>query len=641
GVLRADADGVVFRHELARLAVEGSLPPDRAVFLHRRALTTLSAADAGGVDLARLAHHAEAAGDGPAVLRYAPAAGEHAASLGSPREAEHQYLRALRFAHNLPSEERAGLLERFADHAYLSDMRSEAADRLTEAIDTYRRAGDVIRHGAALGRRARLLGCIGRLPEARENAKEAVRVLEMAPAGPELARAYARLASHSVVDDLEAAITLGKRAIDLAERVDDTEALVGALNDTGMARFMRGEEGWAVQLQQSLALARQQGLVTDAGRAFINLGLCLGLADRWTEAMACVDSGVEYCREHGLEAWLRCLVGTRGQAELALGDWDAAAETASSLLAAPRTETIGPRIDALVILGLVRARRGDPDYRSLLDEARKLARDSEDLELITPAAAAQAEAAWLEGRTDAIAQETADALAIAERAGNGPAIGELAVWRARTGLATELPPGALEHHRQILAGHSAEAARTLRERGCRYDAALALADSGDPAALRQALDEFRGLGARAAATVLARRLRELGERDIPRGPRPRTLANPAGLTNRELEVLPLLTEGLRNAEIADRLIVSPKTVDHHVSSILRKLDVRTRAQAGAAAARLGLPSSNPSDIEAAHHGAAIPVSPSAKVHVLPASATSPAASSSDQLSMGREKRQPR
>lgn len=598
GVLRADADGVVFRHELARLAVERSLPPDRAVALHRRALAALSKNDIGGVDLARLAHHAEAAGDGPAVLCYAPAAGEHAASLGSPREATRQYVRALRFAHNLPSQERAVLLERFADHAYLSDMRSEAADRLAEAIDTYRRAGETIRQGAALGRRARLLACIGRFPEAREDAEEAVRVLEMAPAGPELARAYARLAGYAREDDLDAAIPLSERAIALAERVDDTQALVNALNDAGIARFLRGGEGWAAQLEQSLMLARQQGLVTDAGRAFINLALCLGLADRWSEAMACVDAGAEYCREHGLEAWLRCLLGTRGQAELALGDWDAAAETASSLLGAPQFESIGPRVDARVVLGLVRARRGDPDYRSLLDQARELAQHG-DL-CSTPVAAAQAEAAWLEGRTDAIAEETADALAIAERIGSGRDAGALAVWRARAGLGTELPSGALNHHRQILAGHWAEAARILRERGCAYDAALALADSGEPAALRQALDELRGMGARAAATVVARRLRELGERDIPRGPRPRTRANPAGLTTRELEVLPLLTEGLRNAEIADRLIVSPKTVDHHVSSILRKLDVKTRAQVGAAAARLGLPASNPSDIEVAH-----------------------------------------
>jgi DNA-binding NarL/FixJ family response regulator len=139
-----------------------------------------------------------------------------------------------------------------------------------------------------------------------------------------------------------------------------------------------------------------------------------------------------------------------------------------------------------------------------------------------------------------------------------------------------------------IAGERERAARLLNEKGCGYDAALALADSGSPEALREALDMLRALGARPAAAIVTRRLRELGERSIPRGPRPKTLENPAGLTSRELEVLALLAEGLRNAQIAERLVVSEKTVDHHVSAILRKLDVRTRGEAGAAAVRLGL-----------------------------------------------------
>jgi predicted ATPase len=134
GVLRAEVDGVVFRHELARLAVEESLPPHRAVALHRRALAALTDPSLAAQDLARLAHHAEAAGDGPAVLRYAPAAGERAAAVGSPREAQHHYWRALRFAGGIEPAARAELLERFADHAYVSDMRAEAVDAIDEAI---------------------------------------------------------------------------------------------------------------------------------------------------------------------------------------------------------------------------------------------------------------------------------------------------------------------------------------------------------------------------------------------------------------------------------------------------------------------------------------------------------------------------
>ena len=110
----------------------------------------------------------------------------------------------------------------------------------------------------------------------------------------------------------------------------------------------------------------------------------------------------------------------------------------------------------------------------------------------------------------------------------------------------------------------------------------------DPGVARSAIEQLQQLGARPAAAIVARRLRERGIRGVPRGPRPRTRENPAGLTARELEVLPLIAEGLRNSQIAKRLIVSEKTVDHHVSAILRKLDVQTRGEAAAEAARLGL-----------------------------------------------------
>jgi DNA-binding NarL/FixJ family response regulator len=87
---------------------------------------------------------------------------------------------------------------------------------------------------------------------------------------------------------------------------------------------------------------------------------------------------------------------------------------------------------------------------------------------------------------------------------------------------------------------------------------------------------------------VARSLRELGARGLRRGPRAATRENPAGLTARELEVLELLAAGLRDADIAGRLFLSPRTVAHHVSAILRKLGVSNRAQAGPAAGRLGL-----------------------------------------------------
>jgi DNA-binding NarL/FixJ family response regulator len=100
--------------------------------------------------------------------------------------------------------------------------------------------------------------------------------------------------------------------------------------------------------------------------------------------------------------------------------------------------------------------------------------------------------------------------------------------------------------------------------------------------------ELKQLGAARAAALVARRLRERGVRGLQVGPRSSTRDNPAGLTGRELEVLALVSEGLRNREIAARLFLSEKTVDHHVSAILRKLGVETRGQAAAEATRLGV-----------------------------------------------------
>jgi tetratricopeptide (TPR) repeat protein len=364
GVMRAEADGVVFRHELARLVVEEALAPNRAVALHRRALDALAGSQLGAADPARLAHHAEAAGDVAAVLRYAPIAGERAAALGAPREAERQYMRALRHARHLTPAERAPLQERFAAHAYLGDQRSEAADELGEAIATHRAAGDVVGEGDALRRRAQLLGCIGRFREAIADIGAGVDVLQRVGACAPLARALSYQAGIERAVDLTNATRLAERAIAVAEEIDDTVALVYALNNLGCAQMLMGDEQGRGALEQSLTLAVERRLTTDAGRAFINLADRLKDLPRPNEAMTVAEAGIEYSREHGLDAWLKCLVGIRAQAELALGRWEDAAESAASLLTGT-VMSVDPRVDARLVLGLVRARRGDPDSQPL------------------------------------------------------------------------------------------------------------------------------------------------------------------------------------------------------------------------------------------------------------------------------------
>jgi len=149
-----------------------------------------------------------------------------------------------------------------------------------------------------------------------------------------------------------------------------------------------------------------------------------------------------------------------------------------------------------------------------------------------------------------------------------------------TGLAE---PFALE-----IAGCGAEAAAIWRERGFPLEEARALASTGVESHLREAHAIFGHLNARRDLARTVRALRACGATQIPRGPRAETRSNAAGLTARELDVLSLVIEGRTNREIADQLFLSHRTVGHHVSAILGKLDIESREAACERAVALGL-----------------------------------------------------
>jgi class 3 adenylate cyclase/tetratricopeptide (TPR) repeat protein len=512
GVLRQAQDGVTIRHELARLAVAESLPPNRRLLLHRKALAALADPPAGSPDLERLAHHAEAAGDNSAVLRYAPAAARRAAALGAHREASEQYARALRFADGLTPEERADLLDHFSHECYLTDQADEAIEALKGAIECHRQLGDARKEGDSVRKLANILWCPGRTAEAGKAAQEALRVLEQLPPGHELAMAYATAASlRKDSDDVAGALAWAGKAVDLAERVEDTDALVHALNTIGTTEAFSGNPRGREKIERSLELAERADAPEHVGRAFIHL-VWVGTRNRNYElADQYLDRGLAYLTPRGLDLWRFYLLAFRARIELDRGRWSEAADTASVVFQ-KRVISTFPRILALVVLGLVRARRGEPDAHSLLDDALALAQPSGELLRIAPAAAARAEAAWLAGDRGGVHRATENAYQLTLRQGVAWPIGELAQWRWRAGLQTDVPPGAAEPYAIQMSGNWARAAELWTEIGCPYEAALALADADDDDALRRALAELQRLGAAPAAEIVARRLHERGIR---------------------------------------------------------------------------------------------------------------------------------
>jgi DNA-binding CsgD family transcriptional regulator len=588
GMLRADRDAVAFRHEIARIAIEETLPPERRLRLHRAALAALGKASGRSPDAARLAHHAEAAADTEAVLRHAPHAGEQAAAAGAHREAAAQFARALRFAGDVPPGRRAELLDRRAYECYLTGRVAEAIDARRLGLEEYRRIGDRLREGDTRRWLSRLAWFTCDNATAEDEARQAVELLEPLGPGRELAMAYSNVAQlRMLAGDQAGTLDWGRRAIDLAERLGETEILVHALNNVGVAEMRGAGPGGAATLERSLELAREAGLEEHVARAYTNLGSVAlrlqeySLADRW------LDLGIAYSHERDLDAWRLYMTGWQARSDLDQGRWEAAAGGAGDVLNRPVGAT-PTRITPLVVLGLLRARRGDPEAWASLDEALDLARPTGELQRLAFVAAARAEARWLAGEDDAIGAETDGALALARELNDPRSIGELSLWRLRAGVADAEDIAADGPFGLELAGEWKAAERAWSAIGCPYEAALALAAANDEQALRRSVDALRALGARPAAARVARALRERGVRDVPKGPRAATRSNPAGLTARELEVLALVAQGLRNAEIAAQLFVSQKTVGHHVSAILRKLDVRTRGQAASVAGRMGI-----------------------------------------------------
>jgi predicted ATPase/DNA-binding CsgD family transcriptional regulator len=586
GMIAFEDGSLAFRHEIARRAVEEHLPLLQRQELHGRILKVLLGRITTEIPTARLVHHAEHAGDDDAVLRFAPLAAESAAWLGAHREAVAHYGSALRHAAALSPERRADLFERLAYECYLTEQISDAIKAREAALALWRAASDQVREGDNLRWLSRLSWFNGQKAAADYYAKLAVKILTALPPGPELAMAYSNCSQlYMLAHDLDPALEWGQKAIDLATTLGDTETLGHALNNVGTARLYSRDDRGREDLERSLRLALDGGFDEHAARAYTNLSSTAIQLRDFAFANRYLQEGISYCEERDLTSWARYMMAFRAVVYLAMGDWTRAAEDAQAIIDHPYVAPVS-RIPALTVLALVRARRGEPDVDVLLDEARNLALPTGEPQRLGPVFAARAEAAWLKGNPQAALDEILSAYEFAQRQSNPWMKGELAFWLSRCGGKIDDTSDLVEPFANQIAGNWRQAVADWGRIRCPYEQAMALAEGDEEVALRLALETCERLGAAPLAAILRRKLRANGIRGISRGPQERTRQNPQGLTAKELKVLALLVEGCRNADIGRRLFVSEKTVDHHVSSILAKLEVCTRGEAAAMARSL-------------------------------------------------------
>ncbi|MQB01796.1 MAG: hypothetical protein GEU78_16200, partial [Actinobacteria bacterium] len=585
-LLTADGGHLGFSHEIARAAIEDEIQPVRRIAIHRSILRALESR--GGADTSRLAHHAAAAGDGDAVIRYALDAAKHASTMGAHIEARVHLTNAQRFASKLDDAARARLLGDLSWECQLTDRIDDAIDAREEALEIWERLGEKRLVGTAHRMLARLYWYKAMDEPAEMHQRLSIDVLETLQPGPDLARAYGDMSgSHMVKNRTGPAIEYARKAIALGEQCSNDEVVAHALNNLGSAMGMGDhyDEGIA-HVEHSLAMSLEGGWSEHVARAYINAtSMTLHRFD-FARGENFLEQGIAYAEDRDLVVFSVCLRAERMNLDLARGNWDAAVAEAVRLDARSKTKQISQACAAYTV-GVVAVRRGEPDARTLAREAMAILSETDELQRRIPVASVLAEEAWLRGDGAGVKESVALVWDRALERASPIELGMLASWLVRIGEPVELPRPAGHPYDLQLQGRWSEAAEAWRTIGAPYDMACALLETDDVASLTEAFETFDRLGAKPGATLAAGKLRELGAR-VPRGPRTATRDNAAGLTARESEILTLVAGGLTNSEIARALFITDKTVEHHVSRVLTKLGATSRREAARAARDMGL-----------------------------------------------------
>ena len=569
GMLKVVGRVISFRHELVRQAVEVDLSGARRTELN---LAVLEALEMTGSDVSRLAHHAREAGDEEAILRILPIAARSAASAGSHHQAM-LLLRALSpFAERMSLEERADYYDLLAEEEHMTV--GGGVEAIRRSIDMRRSLDDPKRLGWSLQLGAFLAQLDNDRRTAAQWIDEAIPMLEPV-GGDHLAMVYAQAARLAMSFSAERARSYCDLALAHGNEISASRA--SALDTLGAIKAARSYPDGLDLLEESHRIAEESGDVIESSRAAITITISalmwrdIPTAEKW---ISWAKERAEAIEVGTLDLYVRVL---HAELQALMCNWEEAETEANSVSENSRT-LANARTSALILLAQVRTRSGRRGVVSDLRHAWESAKETGEPPHILRAGAVLAEHRWLGGTVD---REMVDELMTEFgqiEGGNDPWLeGQLAVWLWLCGDIPSIPDHAQEVLRELVSGQWEEAAHWFEGRGDRYYEALALSLGDDDARLR-ALKILEDVVAHSFATKLRAELKAEGISVPPR----RSVAarqSPFGLTPRQTEVLKLLREGLSNAQIGERLVISERTVEHHVSAILTRLEVASRREA--------------------------------------------------------------
>jgi DNA-binding CsgD family transcriptional regulator len=381
-------------------------------------------------------------------------------------------------------------------------------------------------------------------------------------------------------------ISWGEKAIAIALEVDDEETLSHALNNVGSVQMniQSSKQKGIELLQQSLEIALKNSFHEHAARAYSNIASNGVEMKNYVFANKILDEGIHYCEERDLDSWRSNMLSLKASLSFDTGDWKKAYSIADNLL---KNEYQIPSftINALIVAATIKIRKGDTNALSLLLEAKTKAFETMELQRIIPSLIALLEYEWLTGEIIIEKNDLDCATGMIDKSIYNVGKNEFAFWLLKVRKQHLILSETYEGYEVSSIAKAQKAAVHWKKLGCPYAQAHALFE-GSEDDKRKAIIIVHELGANAVYEKMKLEMRTSGIKSIPRGIRKTTQSNSAFLTGRELDVLQLLKEGMQNKEIGAKLFISAKTVDHHISSILFKLDVNSRVKAVTEAARL-------------------------------------------------------
>lgn len=588
GVIEVRPDAIAFRHELARRAVESSLPTSLRMQLNGRVLAALRATGTG--DLPRLVHHAVEAGDDAAVVEFGPQAAVQAGAAGAHGQEIRFYETVLQRRVGLTPTAEGEVLLGLGHALFSMDRMEEARDAELRAIAIWERLGDTVRLAESLTAIAPVYWVEAKPAEALRAGRRAVALLE--PDGDTAQLAFAMVflgLLYTAVGDGGPALGLGRSGLAVSRRIGapDLEAMFHSL--IGRARWLTGDSSGLEEMKTGLRMLLSSAVPNHVFVMMTYVVIVQDLFDsgQFTESEWYVDEGLNYALEREFAFYVDHLLAHRLKLQAVRGDWPGAVQGLRALVGNRSAGEPSAVRYALPALAQLLVRLDADDAEDMLSWAADFAKRAGSPYEWLPVRMTQIERAWLGGTPGSARAAIEHVERLTSKPGQEPARAALLRWRKRLGDQVEVFPGCPDVLAAGIRGDWRTAADGWADRGVPYGRAQELVDSGDVDATGEALTIFDQLGAAPAAEIARRRLRDLGGA-IPRRPQPGTRANPAGLTDRQVEILSLVAKGHTNAEIAADLVVSVRTVDHHVSAVLQKLGLTSRRHVARAAAELGI-----------------------------------------------------